>query len=125
MAFSSNNSNLFESVGKYLLSFISKGSIKFQIRTLSFYNFDISENWEKVFTNEPSEICGRQHLKICLSRPYHFKFFKGCLPQTLLGPFLNTFSQLCFVRYCSRAKYFSYCSLKDIFFVRKAFAKQI
>ena len=25
----------------------------------------------------------------CLSRPYHFKFFKGCLPQILLGPFMN------------------------------------
>ena len=25
-----------------------------------------------------------------LSRPYSFKFFKGCLPQILLGPFLNT-----------------------------------
>ena len=23
---------------------------------------------------------------------YHFKFFKGCLPQILLGPFLNTLS---------------------------------
>ena len=29
-----------------------------------------------------------------LSRPYHFKFFKGCLPQTLLGPFLNTLTHL-------------------------------
>ena len=28
--------------------------------------------------------------KSCLSRPYPFKFFKGCLPQILLGPFLNT-----------------------------------
>ena len=28
----------------------------------------------------------------CLSRPYPFKFFKGCLPQILLGPFLNTLS---------------------------------
>ena len=27
---------------------------------------------------------------VCLSRPYHFKFFQGCLPQILLGPFLNT-----------------------------------
>ena len=27
---------------------------------------------------------------LCLSRPYHFKVFKGCLPQILLGPFLNT-----------------------------------
>ena len=26
---------------------------------------------------------------VCQSRPYHFKFFKGCLPQILLGPFLN------------------------------------
>ena len=25
----------------------------------------------------------------CLSRPYYFKFFKGSLPQILLGPFLN------------------------------------
>ena len=30
---------------------------------------------------------------VCLSRPYPFRFFKGCLPQILLGPFLNTFSQ--------------------------------
>ena len=27
-------------------------------------------------------------------RPYPFKFFKGCLPQTLLGPFLNTWSPM-------------------------------
>ena len=31
---------------------------------------------------------------VYLSRPYHFKFFKGCLPQILLGPFLNTLSQI-------------------------------
>ena len=29
-----------------------------------------------------------------LSRPYHFKFFKGCLPQILLGSFLNTLTHL-------------------------------
>ena len=28
------------------------------------------------------------------SRPYHFKFFKGCLPQILLGPFLNSLTHL-------------------------------
>ena len=33
----------------------------------------------------------------CLSRPYHFKFFKGCLQQILLGPFLNTLSQMIFM----------------------------
>ena len=31
---------------------------------------------------------------ICLSRPCHFKFLKGCLSQILLGPFLNTLSHL-------------------------------
>ena len=30
---------------------------------------------------------------VCLSRPYHLKIFKGCLPQISLGPFLNTFPQ--------------------------------
>ena len=37
---------------------------------------------------------------VCLSRPwsrpYHFKFFKSCLPQILLGPSLNTMSQILF-----------------------------
>ena len=32
--------------------------------------------------------------KICLSRTYLFRFFKGCLPQILLGPFLNTLSYI-------------------------------
>ena len=31
---------------------------------------------------------------VCLSRPYPFKFFNGSLPQFLLGPFLNTLSQM-------------------------------
>ena len=31
---------------------------------------------------------------VCLSRPYPFKFFKGCLQQILLGPFLNTVSHI-------------------------------
>ena len=30
----------------------------------------------------------------CLSKPYHFKFLIGCLPQILLGLFLNTLTQL-------------------------------
>ena len=30
----------------------------------------------------------------CLGRPYHFNFFKACLPQILLGPFLNTLTHL-------------------------------
>ena len=33
--------------------------------------------------------------KTAFSRPYPIKFFKGCLPQILLGPFLNTWAQIC------------------------------
>ena len=43
-------------------------------------------NWTNVFKNGPS--------KIGKGRPYHFKIFKGCLPQVLLGPFSNTLTQL-------------------------------
>ena len=28
------------------------------------------------------------------SKPYHFRFFKGCLLQILLGPFLNTLTHI-------------------------------
>ena len=31
---------------------------------------------------------------VCLGRLYHLKFFKGCLPQIVLGPFLNTLSRI-------------------------------
>ena len=31
---------------------------------------------------------------VCLGRAYDFKIFKGCLPQYLFGPFLNTFTRL-------------------------------
>ena len=53
--------------------------------------------WDKVLKYRPSKICGRQPLKNLkgyglLKRTNHFKFFKGCLPQILLGPFLNTLS---------------------------------
>ena len=40
--------------------------------------------WDKVFKNEPNKACGRQPLKKLKSRPYLFKFFKRCLPHTLL-----------------------------------------
>ena len=49
-------------------------------------------NWDKAFKSGLSKICGRQP---ALGKPYPFKFLKGCcLPQILLGPFLNTLSQL-------------------------------
>ena len=33
------------------------------------------------------------NITLTLSRSYNFKFFKGCLPQISLGPFLDTLSQ--------------------------------
>ena len=55
--------------------------------------------WDIVFKNGPSKNFERQPLKNLkgyglLSRPYPFKFFKDCLPQTLLGPFLNILSEI-------------------------------
>ena len=40
--------------------------------------------WDKAFKSGLSKFCGRQPLR----NP--FKFFKGCLPQNLLRPLLNT-----------------------------------
>ena len=31
---------------------------------------------------------------VCLNRQYHFKSFAGCLPNILIGPFLNILSQI-------------------------------
>ena len=49
-------------------------------------------NWHKAFEEDllKNNIWG----KVFKNRPYHFKFFKGCLPQILLGPFLNTLPHL-------------------------------
>ena len=41
---------------------------------------------DRVFKNGPN--------KNALGRPYPFKFFKGYVPQILLGPFLNTLPQM-------------------------------
>ena len=51
--------------------------------------------WVKVFKNRPSKTCedSLQNIwrdMICLSRAYPFKFFESCLPEILVGPFLNT-----------------------------------
>ena len=51
--------------------------------------------WDKVFKNGPSKICGRISV-VCFNTPYHFKFFKGCLRQFLLGPVLNSLSHITF-----------------------------
>ena len=59
----------------------------------------VFKNRRKVFKNRPSKICGNQPLKNLKwyglpKQTYHSRFFKGCLPQILLGPFLNTLSHI-------------------------------
>ena len=44
----------------------------------------------QVFKSRPSKICGRHSLKNLKGQAIPFNFFKSCLPQILLGPFLNT-----------------------------------
>ena len=61
---------------------------------------------------------------VCLGRACHFKFFKGCLPQISLGPFLNTFAltfyfkpnflfqRVCNLDCCISENIISHCHLK-------------
>ena len=51
--------------------------------------------WDKVFKSGPSKICETKPLK---NLPYLFKLFKACLLQILLGPLLNTLSNLILVK---------------------------
>ena len=56
------------------------------------------DKWDKVFKNGPSKICGWQPLKkfeeVWTIQTIPLQMFEGCLPKTLLGPFLNTLSQI-------------------------------
>ena len=53
-----------------------------------------SSGWAGDWENENISGCQSFTLTKQTSRPYHFKFFKGCLPQILLGSFLNTLSHM-------------------------------
>ena len=47
------------------------------------------DKWDKAFKSGLSKFCGRQHLKNLSAST-----FKGCLPQNVLSPLLNTLSQM-------------------------------
>ena len=73
-----------------------------------------------VFKVEPSQICGRRPgtklvrcVTVCLdSFFYHFQFFKSCLSQILLRPFLNAVS---FFNYFIQSRYFyAYLMVADL-----------
>ena len=67
-------------------------SVKRNLNLQSFCHI-VYHIWVNVFKNGPSKICGRQPCSLPYSLPYH-KFFKGCLIQILLGPFLNTLTYM-------------------------------
>ena len=60
-----------------------------------FYGRCMQDNYYSLtsFKNVGGEGAHQMCIK-CLGRQYHFKFFKGCLPQILLGPFLTTLTQI-------------------------------
>ena len=45
---------------------------------------DFENIWDKIFKNGPRIICRRQ--------PYHFRFFKSCLPQIFTWPIFEYFA---------------------------------
>ena len=66
----------------------------FNLRPVSKGNKMVRRRFGLLFTCEAmySRVGQVKFVEDSLSRPYPFKFFKGCLLQILLGPFLNTLS---------------------------------
>ena len=58
---------------------------------------------------------------MCFNRPFHFKFPKGCIPQILLGPFLNKCRPLRSKKKCPTYLYL----LKAIFCVNEILGAKI
>ena len=68
--------------------------IKLTVCYFFLYHINSNQIWGEVFTNGPSKICGRQSLKNLKEYGGGFlkEFERGCLPQILLDPFLNSFA---------------------------------
>ena len=54
----------------------------------------LKKMWEKVFKNEPSKFCGKQPLKNWKADHLSSTFLKAVFHKFLLGPFLNTYSNI-------------------------------
>ena len=81
--------------GKYLSESLGKVNLRRRDIYSNLWSRKLNNQgfiWDKVFKNGPSKICERQPLKNLPKQTYHFKLFKGCLPQVLLSPFLNILS---------------------------------
>ena len=83
-----------------ILHMFCKPTVKshYQVTVLTNY-FALTTNGTKYLRKGQLNFVGDSLLKIwrgmiCLSRSHPFKFVKGFLPHILLGPFLNTLSQV-------------------------------
>ena len=61
----------------------------------------------------------------CLSPTYTFKFFAGCLPQILLCPFLNIFSEIFLLHKVNESRYKPYGGKLTLFHRAKSIEKNI
>ena len=80
----------------------------------------------KIFKYGPSKIGERQPFKTLKRYGLHqrsisLKIFKGCLPQILLGPFLNTLPYMLFESLVKRKR--DYHCTKMKFFIKDFFSK--
>ena len=100
-------------------SIINEGlrSLHKQTKSTS-YNDEAKNIWDKVFKNGPSK-----KLEVIWSfLTYHFKFFKGCPPQILLGLFVNISShffnyillKLISICICLRLHWITYDNIKQL-----------
>ena len=81
---------------------------------------DLAASWNIKWTSKPTGWHSSDNSlsnMVCQNRPYHFKFFKDCIPHILLGPYLNTLSHKWLMAYIwlvfsSTSRSSSYSSLQ-------------
>ena len=89
-----------------------------------------SRIWDKIFKNGPGKIYGRQPLKYfngyALLKPnIYLQIFAGCLPQILLCPFLNIFSEIFLLHKVNKSRYKPYRGKLTLFHRAKSIEETI
>ena len=84
-------------------------------KTFSFGSFFLPPhiNSNPLYGTKYSRIDQAKFVEYSLSRPYPFKFFKGCLLQILLGPSLINLSHIKIE--LSRKRDISHCTKNEVF----------
>ena len=84
----------------------------------------------QIYKNRPSKICGTQHLKCLkwyglLKHNISLQVFKGCIPQFLLDPFLNTLFKIFLWKWISWRDIFDMVIIMNDFIYHIVFRKKI